>query len=156
MAGVPATALTWAELAKAAAAADLPDDVIDHDDGTVGLAAQLDFDQGEASFPFGTHIAVVEVDTETGDVELLRHIAVDDAGTVGKAYGAERTPHLFVVDTNGVLAYKGAIDNSPDGEQKSPEGGKLVNYVESALTALGAGAKVDPAETKAYGCTVKY
>jgi carbon-monoxide dehydrogenase large subunit len=82
VAGVPATALTWAELAKAAAAPDLPDDVIDHDDGTVGLAAQLDFDQGEASFPFGTHIAVVEVDTETGDVELLRHIAVDDAGTV--------------------------------------------------------------------------
>ena len=82
VAGVPATALTWAELAKAAAAPDLPDDVVDHEDGTVGLAAQLDFDQGEASFPFGTHIAVVEVDTETGDVELLRHIAVDDAGTV--------------------------------------------------------------------------
>ena len=47
-----------------------------------GLAAQLDFDQVHATFPFGAHVAVVEVDTETGDVHYLRHIAVDDAGTV--------------------------------------------------------------------------
>ena len=81
VAGVPARALSWAELATAAQG-EVPDGVIDHDDGTVGLAAQLDFDQGAATFPFGTHIAVVEVDTETGRVELLRHIAVDDAGTI--------------------------------------------------------------------------
>jgi aerobic carbon-monoxide dehydrogenase large subunit len=46
------------------------------------LAAQLDFDQGAATFPFGAHIAVVEVDQDTGKVTLLRHIAVDDCGTV--------------------------------------------------------------------------
>ena len=55
---------------------------VDHADGTLGLAAQLDFDQGEATFPFGAHIAVVEVDQDTGQVTLLRHIAVDDCGTV--------------------------------------------------------------------------
>ncbi|HJZ26262.1 MAG TPA: molybdopterin cofactor-binding domain-containing protein, partial [Streptosporangiaceae bacterium] len=47
-----------------------------------GLAHELDFNQGESSFPFGTHVAVVEVDTETGRVELLRHIAVDDCGRI--------------------------------------------------------------------------
>ena len=47
-----------------------------------GLRAELDFNQGEATYPFGAHIAVVEVDTETGRVELLRHVAVDDCGTV--------------------------------------------------------------------------
>jgi carbon-monoxide dehydrogenase large subunit len=80
VAGVPARALTWAELAQEAERA--PDGVVDHDDGTIGLAAQLDVTQEGATFPFGTHVAVVEVDLDTGDVELVRHIAVDDAGTV--------------------------------------------------------------------------
>jgi carbon-monoxide dehydrogenase large subunit len=79
VAGVPASALTWAELA---AAAERDADLVDHDDGTLGLAAQLDFDQGAATFPFGAHIAVVEVDRDTGRTRLLRHIAVDDCGTV--------------------------------------------------------------------------
>jgi aerobic carbon-monoxide dehydrogenase large subunit len=79
VAGVPAGALDWTALA--AAAVEQPD-AVDHADGTLGLAAQLDFDQGEATFPFGAHIAVVEVDHDTGQVTLLRHIAVDDCGTV--------------------------------------------------------------------------
>lgn len=79
VAGVPSTGLDWAALATAAATAD---GVVDHSDGTMALAAQLDFDQGEATFPFGAHIAVVEVDQDTGKVTLLRHIAVDDCGTV--------------------------------------------------------------------------
>ena len=79
VAGVPTTGLDWAALATAAATAD---GAVNHDDGTVGLAAQLDFHQGEASFPFGAHIAVVEVDRDTGKVTLLRHIAVDDCGIV--------------------------------------------------------------------------
>ena len=54
---------------------------MDHEDGTLGLAAQQDFDQGSPTFPFGAHIAVVEVTTTPG-APLLRHIAVDDCGTV--------------------------------------------------------------------------
>ena len=46
------------------------------------LAYALDFNQGEATFPFGAHVAVVEIDIETGRVELLRHVAVDDCGRV--------------------------------------------------------------------------
>lgn len=80
VAGVPAKALDWASLA--AAAADAPEGVVDHSDGTDGLAAQLDFSQAGATFPFGAHIAVVEVDSDTGEVTLVRHIAVDDCGTV--------------------------------------------------------------------------
>jgi carbon-monoxide dehydrogenase large subunit len=83
VAGAPAAALDWAALARAAAdAAGSPDDPVDHDDGTTGLAAQLDFVQDGATFPFGAHIAVVEVDRDTGRVTLLRHVAVDDCGTV--------------------------------------------------------------------------
>jgi len=46
------------------------------------LAYELDFDGNDATYPFGAHIAVVEVDTETGGVTLLRHVAVDDAGRI--------------------------------------------------------------------------
>ena len=107
VAGVPAAKLSWAELATAAkdgagaaggdggadgsgrasredgaangdsaasedGAADLPD----------RLWAENDFKQENATYPFGTHICVVEVDSETGKVEVLRHIAVDDCGVV--------------------------------------------------------------------------
>ena len=83
-------------------------------------------------------------------------ILLDESGRVGRAYAAAHTPHLYVVDKAGVLVYRGAIDNSPDGEGQSPEGGKLVNYVDGAIGAIRTGAKVTPEETKAYGCTVKY
>lgn len=83
-------------------------------------------------------------------------ILLDDSGAVGKAYGATNTPHMFVIARDGKLVYKGAIDNSPDGERESPQGGTLVEYVSAALEDLAAGRSVRTAETKAYGCTVKY
>ena len=81
VAGVPATALSWAELA-AASKKEIPEGILDTEDGMEGLAAQLDFNQENGTFPFGTHISVVDVDLETGEVTLVRHVAVDDAGTV--------------------------------------------------------------------------
>jgi len=83
-------------------------------------------------------------------------ILVDESGQVGRAYGATNTPHLFVVGKDGKLAYRGAIDNSPDGERGSPRGGVLVEYVTAAIEDLGAGRPVRVPETKAYGCGVKY
>lgn len=83
-------------------------------------------------------------------------VLVDERGEVGHAYGATNTPHMFVVDPQGVLVYAGAIDNSPDAEGESPTGGKLVNYVETALDELAAGRPITTKETKAYGCSVKY
>jgi aerobic carbon-monoxide dehydrogenase large subunit len=70
VAGTPARSVTWAEVAAAAA---------DDANPLVGIS---DFSQGGATFPFGAHLAVVEVDTETGKVELRRMVACDDAGTI--------------------------------------------------------------------------
>jgi peroxiredoxin len=83
-------------------------------------------------------------------------VLLDPTGAVGHAYGATNTPHMFVIDPKGVLVYRGAIDNSPDGEGESPTGGKLVNYVDQTLDDLAAKRPVSVAETKAYGCGVKY
>ena len=83
-------------------------------------------------------------------------VLLDETGKVGNMYGATNTPHMMIVAADGKLAYRGAIDNSPDGEGDSPEGGKLVNFVEQALAELASGRPVTRAETKAYGCHVKY
>jgi peroxiredoxin len=83
-------------------------------------------------------------------------VLLDPDGKVGKLYSATNTPHMYVVDEKGVLVYRGAIDNSPDGDGTSPDDGKLVNHVEMALADLAAGNAVRKAETKAYGCSVKY
>lgn len=87
---------------------------------------------------------------------MAHPILRDIDGTVGKAYGATNTPHMFVIDKKGVVAYAGAIDNSPDAERKSAEGGTLINYVDAAVAAVTAGKAVKTAQTKAYGCGVKY
>jgi carbon-monoxide dehydrogenase large subunit len=75
--GVPASSLSWAELAQAA-----NDDSRRPEGMEGGLAHELVFDGQDSTFPFGTHVAVVEVDTETGNVQLIRHVAVDDCGTI--------------------------------------------------------------------------
>jgi peroxiredoxin len=99
----------------------------------------------------------VETNREAARAWGLSHpILLDEDGAVGKAYGATNTPHLFVVGKDGRLAYKGAIDNSPDGEGGAPQGGVLVEYVPAALEDLAAGRPVRTPETKAYGCSVKY
>jgi len=73
----------------------------------------------------------------------------DRDGKVGKMYGARTTPHCFVIDAKGVLVYKGAINNSKDGDGKT-------NYVVQAVTQLKKGEKVAPSETRPFGCSVKY
>jgi peroxiredoxin len=88
--------------------------------------------------------------------KLEHPILLDESGRVGHAYGAAHTPHMYVVDEQGVLVYRGAIDNSPDAEGESPAGGKLINYVDSALADLKAKRAITTAETEAYGCSVKY
>ncbi|MGH9289404.1 MAG: xanthine dehydrogenase family protein molybdopterin-binding subunit [Acidimicrobiales bacterium] len=70
VAGTPSVTRTWAEVAAAAAGGGTP------------LAADHDFEVSESTYPFGAHVAVVEVDTETGDVRLLRLVACDDAGRI--------------------------------------------------------------------------
>ncbi len=76
---------------------------------------------------------------------------LDADGKVGRAFGAKNTPHMFVIDVKGVLAYQGAIDDDPDGTKD-----KDVNYVADAINALLKGTAVATATTKPYGCSVKY
>jgi len=95
--GVPSAALSWRELAAETA-----------------LSAEADFEQDDQTFPFGCHVAVVEVDVETGQASLVRHIAVDDCGTVlnqmlveGQIHGgvaqgvAQALYEEFVYDADG-------------------------------------------------------
>jgi hypothetical protein len=83
-------------------------------------------------------------------------ILLDESGVVGRMYDARTTPHLYVIDPEGVLVYQGAIDNSPDGEGESPKGGPLVSHVEQALTAIAEKKPVPAPNTEPYGCSVKY
>ena len=83
---------------------------------------------------------------------LTYPILVDRSGEVGRAYGARTTPHLFVIDARGNIAYQGAIDDDPRGKK----GGEVVNYVAQALDELLAGRPVAVSETTPYGCSVKY
>jgi peroxiredoxin len=77
----------------------------------------------------------------------------DSSGKIGKAFGMRTTPHMFVIDKNGVLAYEGAIDNRP-----SPEGDPRTarNYVREAVQKLMEGQKLEVTQTRPYGCGVKY
>jgi len=81
-------------------------------------------------------------------------ILLDPAGTVGKLYGAQTTPHIFIIDPNGVLIYQGAIDDVPSTD--IADVAKAKNYVRSTLDAAMAGAQIEVAVTKSYGCSVKY
>jgi len=76
----------------------------------------------------------------------------DRSGKVGHAYGAETTPHMYIINTRGRIVYEGAIDDSPLGRKK--EG--VDNYVDKALAELTAGKAISTPKTKPYGCTVKY
>jgi carbon-monoxide dehydrogenase large subunit len=75
--GVPTSMVSWADLAKAA-----NDPARRPADMEAGLKHENDFDGGDSTFPFGSHVAVVEIDRETGAVELVRHVAVDDCGRI--------------------------------------------------------------------------
>ena len=76
----------------------------------------------------------------------------DHKGTVGTAYGAKTTPHMFVIDGTGTVVYEGAIDDDATGDK----GKQARNYVAEALDDVTTGQPVKLAETKPYGCSVKY
>jgi peroxiredoxin len=96
-----------------------------------------------------------DVNKSARDAWAMKHpILLDESGAVGKAYGAQHTPEMYIVDPAGVLVYRGAIDNAPDGDPS--EGNTVINYVDAALQDVAAGRPVAKAETKAYGCSVKY
>ncbi len=89
-----------------------------------------------------------------GEWSIERPILNDASGKIGAAYGAKTTPHMYVINKDGTLAYAGAIDNNRSTDSADIAGAK--NYVKQAVTELLAGSNVSESQTQAYGCSVKY
>jgi carbon-monoxide dehydrogenase large subunit len=111
--GVPSRAVTLGELARLV---EEQPDLIEHErpnpaNGTPieGLAAWRDFSPPNAGFSSGTHVAVVEVDSETGDIHILNYVAVDDCGTVLNHYLADAQAHGALAQGIGQALYEEAL-----------------------------------------------
>ncbi|MGY6628190.1 MAG: redoxin domain-containing protein [Oceanicaulis sp.] len=109
-----------------------------------------------SSFP-GTqgHVSAeraIELNAERGAAPT--HVILDENGDIGRAFEARTTPHMFIIDGEGVIQYAGAIDDQPSANPATLEG--ALNYVSQALDELAAGQPVSIPETQPYGCSVKY
>ncbi|MBP2368127.1 xanthine dehydrogenase family protein molybdopterin-binding subunit [Pseudonocardia parietis] len=127
--GVADRVVTWAQAAAAA------EDGSGRADGAAAaLREELDFTQGQSSFPFGTHIAVVEVDADTGRVSLLRHVAVDDCGKI-------LNPMLVEGQQHGGIAQgisQALFENVGYDDDGNPTSGNLASYtIPSAADLCG-------------------
>lgn len=81
-------------------------------------------------------------------------LLLDPDGTVGRRYGAKTTPHMFVINPEGVMIYAGALDDQPSFDPTDLP--TATNYVRQALDEAMAGKPVSVASTRPYGCSVKY
>jgi peroxiredoxin len=81
-------------------------------------------------------------------------VILDPSGTIGHAYHARSTPHMFVIDQAGNVAYMGGIDDKPTTDLRDVATAR--NYVRLALVAVAAGQPVKDAVTQPYGCSIKY
>ena len=134
--GVPTSAMT---LAQVAAVASEPSNLAD--DMEPGLRGEEVWDQEEATFPFGTHLSVVEVDTETGTVVVLRHIACDDAGVILNRMVADGQVHGGVAQGLGQ-----ALFEQFQYDDAYPVTGNLTSYLIPAASSLPT-FEVDHTET---------
>jgi len=116
--GDPATSTSWAQVAAHA--------------GDAGLAADVNYTEGKPTFPFGTHLAVTEVDTETGKARLIRHVTVDDAGTVLSPVLAEGQRHGGIAQ--GVA--QALLEEMVYDAEGNPVTGTLVDYAIITATEL--------------------
>ena len=81
-------------------------------------------------------------------------IFIDETGDIGTRYGAKSTPHIFIINAEGILVYSGAIDNKPSVRSSSLK--KAKNYVLTALSEIKQNKPVSIPETRAYGCAINY
>ncbi|MEM1105686.1 MAG: redoxin family protein [Pseudomonadota bacterium] len=101
------------------------------------------------------HVSAAEANTlsETRGAAPA-HVILDESGEIGRLYGAKTTPHMYVIEADGTLAYNGAIDSIPSARVSDIP---LADpYLEIALAAVIDGADPDPGATKPYGCSIKY
>ena len=79
---------------------------------------------------------------------------MDEDGKVGQAFAARVTPHMYIVNAQGVLVYAGGIDSIASARVDDIP--KATNYVRQAMAEIQAGKPVSVANSRAYGCSVKY
>jgi len=82
------------------------------------------------------------------------HVLLDPDGSMGRAFDAKTTPHMYIITPDGKVAYNGAIDSIKSNRVEDVP--KATNYVKAALASLKTGKAPDPALTVPYGCDVKY
>ena len=81
-------------------------------------------------------------------------VLMDESGTIGRLYSAKTTPHMYIVNPQGVLVYAGAIDSVPSARVADIK--TATNYVRQSLTEALNGKAISNPSTRAYGCSVKY
>ncbi|HOP50428.1 MAG TPA: thioredoxin family protein [Ignavibacteriales bacterium] len=84
----------------------------------------------------------------------FNYYLIDEDGKVGRTYGAATTPHLFIIDKDGILVYAGGIDDKPSKEIEDVK--NATNFIHKALNELLSGQKVSIQSQPPYGCSVKY
>ena len=130
-----------------------------------GNMQQLQQDAAAQDIAWVTIISSAEgkqgyVTDEEGLADLERYNAApttlirDVSGEIGTAYDAKTTPHMFVIDAKGNVAYAGAIDSNSSANPDTIESAE--NYVTAAIDSLQAGESVATTTTSPYGCAVKY
>ena len=133
-----------------------------YESGNMGATQKLARDQGVA------WLAINSTETASGDYLepprladwLKQHqgvstaVLMDPEGTTGRAYDAKTTPHLYIVDPQGMLVYAGGIDSIASARVSDIE--KATNHVKAALADIAAKRPIAQAVTKPYGCTIKY
>lgn len=81
-------------------------------------------------------------------------VLLDEAGTIGRAYDARVTPHMYIIDASSNLVYMGGIDSNPSANPADiPE---ATQYVVQALKEMAAGEPISEPITRPYGCSIKY
>jgi hypothetical protein len=83
-----------------------------------------------------------------------RAVLVDADSTTARLYQAKTTPHMFVIDPQGMIVYAGAIDDRPSARPEDPPIAR--NYVQAALSQATEGKPVSTPSSVPYGCSIKY
>ena len=84
------------------------------------------------------------------------HVLFDPTGEVGRIYDAKTTPHMYIINEEGLMKYQGAIDDAGGRGFMSRDLLKAKNYVKDSLKEMGTGEEISSPITKPYGCSVKY
>jgi len=101
------------------------------------------------------HVSPEQADELTADRNAYpTAVLLDESGDMGRAYDARVTPHLYIIDEDGVLQYMGGIDSNPSSNPADIPG--ATQYVVAALTEMAAGEPITDSMTRPYGCTIKY